>query len=59
MTATSAIPRSGGPTFLRRGAKSVVGGRLHLMGESDRFRHEVANRQVVTEILPIRAQSGR
>ena len=29
------------------------------MGESDRFRHEVANRQVVTEILPIRAQSGR
>ena len=29
------------------------------MGGSDRFRHEDANRQVVTEILPIRAQSGR
>ena len=45
--------------FAPAGAQPALGGRPYLMGGSDRFRHEDANRQVVTEILPIRAQSGR
>ena len=41
------------------GAKSVVGGRLYVMGESGWFRHAVCEPVGVTEISPIRTQSGR
>ena len=49
----------GGPAVAGCGAEPAGGGRLHLMGESDPFRHAGREPAGVTEISPIRAQSGR